>query len=203
MVVISIKSGQDNGFLYEASVQDKNEDLIAGLVDVWNMRIRLNMLVGGIRELAKYGPMKPKEDQGIDSIKEQYEGAAVEKSSTYNPDPSGVRTGNGPGIQLAETLERVCKDVEDVLSPNLVKQRVAISMEMLNDKLANCRGAVMMSYPMGLPAWDPVALCLEGEDGLDGTQASGTIYIYIYKVKITFILESSYCIDIEIYHYCM
>jgi hypothetical protein len=32
MVVISIKSGGQDGFLYEASVQDMNEDLIAGLV---------------------------------------------------------------------------------------------------------------------------------------------------------------------------
>lgn len=32
------------------------------------MRIRLNMLIGAMRELAKFGPMKPKEDQGIDSV---------------------------------------------------------------------------------------------------------------------------------------
>jgi len=115
MVVISIKSGGQDGFLYEASVQDMNEDLIAGLVSdsaliagkihqrvhqqknekkwkkvifsklqnvykippllyflkvrVWNMRIRMNMLIGAMRDLAKYGPMKPKEDQGIDSVK--------------------------------------------------------------------------------------------------------------------------------------
>jgi hypothetical protein len=38
-------------------------------VRVWNMRIRMNMLIGAMRDLAKYGPMKPKEDQGIDSVK--------------------------------------------------------------------------------------------------------------------------------------
>lgn len=32
MVVFSIKSGGQDGFLYEASVQDLNEDVIAGLV---------------------------------------------------------------------------------------------------------------------------------------------------------------------------
>jgi len=175
MVVFSIKNGNADGFLYEASVQDTNDDLIAGLVNVWNTRIRLNMLVGAIRELASHGPMKPQEDHGIDSIKEQYEGAAIEKGSTYNPDPGGVRTGNGPGPELSETLARVCQDAEDALSPNLVKQRVAMSVEVLEDKLANCRGAVMMAYPMGLPAWDPVALLLEGEDGLDGTQAASEL----------------------------
>merc|ERR1719502_2567647 len=39
-------------------------------------------------------------------------------------------------------------------------------MDLLDDKLANMQGAVMMAYPMGLPAWDTVA------QGLDGTQAS-------------------------------
>ena len=34
----------------------------------------------------------------------------------------------------------------------------------------------MMAYPMGLPAWDPVALCINGEDGLDGTQVCGGMF---------------------------
>jgi hypothetical protein len=37
------------------------------------------------------------------------------------------------------------------------------------------QGAVMMAYPMGLPAWDPIALCLQGDEGLDGTQAAGDL----------------------------
>lgn len=171
MVVFVIKKSNDDQFLYEASVQDQNEALIAGLVQVWNMRLRIGQLIGGLRDLAKYGPMKPNEEQGIDSLKEQYEGAALEKSPHYASDPSGMRTGNGPGPQLAETLEQVCADAEAALSANLVKQRVAVTTDMLDDKLANMQGAVMMAYPMGLPAWDTVSLTLNGEDGLEGTQA--------------------------------
>lgn len=52
----------------------------------------------------------------IVQIKEQYEGAAIEKGGDYNADPGGLRTGNGPGPQLSETIESVCKDVEDALS---------------------------------------------------------------------------------------
>jgi len=175
MVVFHIKNGTADGFLYECSVQDTNEDLVAGLVAVWNMRIRLQMLVGAVRELAAFGPMKPTDEHGIDSIKEQYEGAAVEKGASYAADPSGTRTGNGPGPQLAMTMERVCQDAVDALSPNLVKQRVALNLAALDDKLANVKGAVMMAYPMGLPAWDPVALCVAGDEGLDGTQAAAEL----------------------------
>jgi hypothetical protein len=175
MVVFHIKNGQQDGFLYEASVQDSNDDLIAGLVRVWNMRLRLSMLVGAVSDLAKYGPMKPQDEQGIDSIKEEFEGLRLEKSATYCADPAGNRTGNGPGPQLAETLARVCQDATDALSPNMVKQRVAVGLPQLEDRLANLRGAVMMAFPMGLPAWDPVALCLAGDDGLDGTQAAADL----------------------------
>ena len=69
VVVFVIKKSQDDQFLYEASVQEQNEAVIAGLVEVWNMRLRLAQLVGGLRDLAKYGPMKPTEDQGIDEVK--------------------------------------------------------------------------------------------------------------------------------------
>lgn len=175
MVVFHLKNGQADGFLYEASVQNTNDELIEGLVAVWNMRIRLTMLIGAVRELAQYGPMKPQEEHGIDSIKEEYEGASIERSAAYAADPSGTRTGNGPGPQLAETLERVCADAQDALSPDLVRRRLAVSMAALEDKLANLKGAVMMAYPMGLPAWDPVALCIAGEDGLDGTQAAAEL----------------------------
>lgn len=33
------------------------------------MRIRLQMLVGAVRELAAFGPMKPTDEHGIDSVK--------------------------------------------------------------------------------------------------------------------------------------
>lgn len=173
MVVFHVKDGQQDGFLYEASVQDSNDALIRGLANLWNKRLRLGLLAGSVRELAKYGPMKASEDQGIDAIKEEYEGTNIEKSGTYAADPTGNRTGNAPPAQLVETMERVCQDAEDALSPTLVKQRVALTSEMLDDKISNIRGAVMMAYPMGLPAWDTVSLALDGDDAaLEGTPAA-------------------------------
>jgi hypothetical protein len=32
------------------------------------MRIRLNMLIGSVRDLAKFGPMKPTEEHGLDEV---------------------------------------------------------------------------------------------------------------------------------------
>jgi len=131
-------------------------------------------LIEAIPALANHGPMKSSDDQGNDDLREQYEAASVEKTSHYTADPSGQRTGNGPGPQFSDVFENVCRDAEAVLSADMVRARVAVNVEMLQEKISNIRGAVMMAYPMGLPRWDPIAIALEnpGSDGLDGTPAS-------------------------------
>ena len=51
-------------------------------------------IIGSIRELGVHGPMKSPDKVSIDSIDEQYQGKIIEKGPYYNPDPSGIRTGN-------------------------------------------------------------------------------------------------------------
>jgi hypothetical protein len=79
------------------------------------MRLRLRQLIGGLREMALYGPMKPPDKAGLDEINEKYSGELVDKTPHYQADPTGSRTGNGVGPQLSETIERVCKDTEAIL----------------------------------------------------------------------------------------
>ena len=45
-----------------------------------------------------------------------------------------------------------------------VERKVVLNHKMLQDKLDEIRGAVMICYPMGLPQWDPVRSILDGED---------------------------------------
>ena len=115
MVVIQIKKENDS-FLYETSCEKSNDYVVRDLVNVWNLRLRLQQLVGGLRELALYGPMKPPDKAGLDEIEEKYNGAVLSKNEYYQADPTGHRTGNGVGPQLSETIEKVCKDTESVLS---------------------------------------------------------------------------------------
>ena len=115
MVVIQIKSGEQDGFLYETTCATTNDALVRDLVKVWNLRIRLKQLAGGIRELAQYGPMKNPKDAGLDEVQEKYNNMTIDKNEYYQPDPSGARTGNGVGPQLTETIERVAVDVESML----------------------------------------------------------------------------------------
>lgn len=117
MVVIHIKNTEQDQFLYETQCSTPNDDMVRDIVKVWNMRLRLALLSGALREMAKYGPMKEPSKAGLDEVKERYEGVTIEKSEFYAADPTGVRTGCGVGPQLTETIERVCLDIESVLGP--------------------------------------------------------------------------------------
>jgi hypothetical protein len=174
MVVIQIKSSDTDTFLFETSVEKQGDEVVRDIVEIWNLRVRLAQLCGSMRDMAAHGPMKPIDKAGLDHIQEQ-EGAVIEKGEYYNADPQGNRTGNGVGPQLTETIERVCLDAEAVCSANNVKMKMAITRDMLQEKMDNMRGAVTMAFPMGLPEWDTVRLTIESDAGLDGTAAGQSI----------------------------
>ena len=46
--------------------------------------------------------------------------------------------------------------------------RVALTKELLQEKIDNIRGAVTIAYPMGLPEWDPVPLIIVDKDEVAG-----------------------------------
>lgn len=176
MVVISIKTGNgEDGFLYETTTDSSCDTMIRDLTEVWNLRVRLRQLCGALRDLGDHGPMKPPDKAGLDSIDEDYRDVKIDKNEYYKPDPTGNRTGNGPGPHLRETIERVCVDAESILDKNNVTRKIAVTLKGLTEKLDNMRGAVMMAYPMGLPAWDTVKLTIESADGLEGTAAGQEI----------------------------
>lgn len=171
MVVIQIKNSDKDTFLYETSCNISNDQLLRDLVNVWNLRLRLRQLIGGLREMALYGPMKEPNKVGIDEIQEKYNNVLIEKNQYYQADPTGNRTGNGVGPQLTETIERVCLDAEAILDANNAARKVSVSLALLQERLDNMRGVVIMAYPMGLPEWDTVRLTIQGNEGLEGTSA--------------------------------
>ncbi|GMI21403.1 hypothetical protein TeGR_g3008 [Tetraparma gracilis] len=175
MVIISVKQSSGDGFLYSTPTSTPNSDLISSLCALHNARLRVRILAPSLRELAKHGPMKKGEDQGLDEVQEEHGGKAIEKNEWYQADPSGLRTGNGPGPRLAETLGRVAAEAEAYCAKEQVTARVNLDMAVVEDKIANMRGAVVMAYPMGLPEWDTIALALNSVDGLEGTGVAAEV----------------------------
>jgi hypothetical protein len=80
------------------------KDAVRELVQVHNLRHRIHRLKLEGEELAKYGPAKHPDRQGID----QYSEEPVEKGPHYNMDPTGRRTGNGACAPAAWGLAPPC-----------------------------------------------------------------------------------------------
>jgi len=122
-----VKFGQEDEFLYETTGKTSNDALIRELVQLNNTRVRIAYLCGSLRELAEHGPAKPQNEAGLDHIMEEMQGKKVEKSSTYEEDPTGNRTGNGVGDQMTQVFEDVCNDGEAYISKNQAKLRKALT----------------------------------------------------------------------------
>mmetsp|Transcript_5464 Transcript_5464/g.8005 ORF Transcript_5464/g.8005 Transcript_5464/m.8005 type:complete len:163 (+) Transcript_5464:2359-2847(+) len=115
MVVISVKNADGDGFLFETTTDTKNEELIRSLVNIQNDRLRSRLIIDAVRGLAAHGPMKKPQEAGLDEVKETIGGETVEKGPNYAADPTGARTGNAPDAKLAETLERVARDLDEYI----------------------------------------------------------------------------------------
>lgn len=177
MVVIVCKQSDSVQWLVETTCAESNDALIRRMVRIHNLRIKIEQLSGAVGELAKFGPSKPSGEEGIDEItdrqREAEGGVVPPRGDNYQADPSGKRTGQAPSAQIRTVLEKVCADAVQSISKDQVARKVALSTELLQEKVDTIRGAVTIAYPMGLPPYDPVRCMLESEvvDGYGGNTA--------------------------------
>ena len=62
MVLISLKSNNNDGFLYETTTSTKVDDLINALVEIHNARVLSCLIADAVKGLATHGVMKRPED---------------------------------------------------------------------------------------------------------------------------------------------
>mmetsp|Transcript_15160 Transcript_15160/g.27418 ORF Transcript_15160/g.27418 Transcript_15160/m.27418 type:complete len:291 (-) Transcript_15160:1405-2277(-) len=179
MVLISLKStlgapSNNDGFLYETTTSTKVDDLIQSLVETHNARLRCCLIMDSVRGLAVHGVMKRPENAGTDEVQELM-GKEVEKGPNYVADPSGLRSGNPPDAEMAEVLKREAKSLEEYVGKHQVERKVALTMDCIEEKISNVRGAVTMAYPMGLPEWELSRMALDDPvEKLKGTYLCGS-----------------------------
>lgn len=169
MVVIHLKRSEDQQFLYETSVETPVKAAVAELAAINNLRHRIQRLKLEGGELAKYGPSKHPDKQGLDEYQAEFGYGQVEKGSNYKADPTGRRIGNAPDENVAKVLTKTLDDAMAVQHKDQVAKKVPLTVAMLEEAIDTVRGAVMIAYPMGLPEWDLVRQCLEGTEELAGT----------------------------------
>ncbi|KAJ0395535.1 hypothetical protein ATCC90586_006761 [Pythium insidiosum] len=174
MVLVHVKRGDKNEFLYETTGAASNDALIRELCAVNNARLRLQALADALPSLAKFGVAKSPNEQGLDQYQEGNE--SKPRGEFYEPDPLGLRTGEGVGPQLTEVLTAVAEDAKQYLNSKLqIDLKVCMKQDVLNEKLMNIRGAVMMAFPMGLPPHDPIKLLLDSPSVEDALAESSSV----------------------------
>eukprot|EP00775_Hariotina_reticulata_P013529 gene13529-13655_t len=169
MVLLHLKNSDEDQFLFETTVQASVKDTIVQLANIYNLRHRIVRLKLEGEELAKYGPAKQPDKQGIDQYAEQ----PVQQEQFYTMDPTGRRTGNACDPQVAQKLGHELEQAAAAASKSLVQQRRPLTAGDLEAAIDNIRGAVMICYPAGLPEWDFVRQCLELREDLSGTNFGG------------------------------
>jgi hypothetical protein len=179
MVVFLVKNSAENTFLFEATCDTPTDELVRTLAIVWNYRVLIKSLCDNCERLAEFGPAKEEKKRGLDSIVEEHGGITgtetLEKGPHYKADPLGDRTGNACAPQLAEVITKTVADARAAVDPEQVARKVALTVELLQEKMANLRGAVTIAFPMGLPAWDSVRFVTENEEALTGGALVGDL----------------------------
>ncbi|KAL3770834.1 hypothetical protein ACHAWU_006393 [Discostella pseudostelligera] len=202
MVLISLKStlggasgsGGDDGFLFETTASTPVDDLIESLVEIHNARVRSRLIIDSVKDLALYGIMKRLESVGTDEVclflvkmqiafwfaavsrQSHHRSAQIEKGPNYIADPSRERSGNPPDAQMAEILQREVESLEAYIDKQQVQNKIALTMDCIEEKINNVRGAVAMAYPMGLPEWDSARRVIDDSiDNLKDTNLGSSL----------------------------
>lgn len=180
MVILHIKRGAENQFLYETSVASAVSQVIKDIVFIYNGRLKVGRICGEIEELCKHGPMFPPEilgltDEQVQELKltDAWE-TKVEPSGgwTYNRDPIGRRNGRQPCAAMQDILRKSINDAKELVSKKLVEANKALTIKQVQEALALLSGTVTIVYPMQLPPHDSIRMELANTEDLCGTQAS-------------------------------
>jgi len=180
MVLITIKSGNDPQFLFDVPAKTEIEKVREQVRLIYNARLKVERIATEIDQLAQYGTILPdnmqglNEDQIIDlKLKDPWtencvpSGGAIENKDIYNR-----RNGQRPNDSMVKILQDTITKSKESISKKKIDEKVALSLEMVQESIDNMKGACMIVYPMGLPPHDPIQAEFENREDLSGQQAS-------------------------------
>ncbi|KAK9865940.1 hypothetical protein WJX84_010576 [Apatococcus fuscideae] len=166
MVRLHVKRSDKQEFLFETTVEAEVSEVIKQVVEINNLKHKIERLRLEGGELAKFGPALSPEDQ---EEEEDDNAAAVSHEEGLTIDPTGRRSGQACRQEQQEQLLKVLDEAAASVSQEQVAKKVPLERGALLQAIDDVRGAVMAAYPHGLPAWDRVRQALEGREQLSGT----------------------------------
>jgi len=180
MVLITIKSGNDPQFLFDVPAKTEVEKVREQVRLIYNARLKVERIATEIDQLAQYGTILPENMQGLNEdqiidlkLKDPWtekcipSGGAIENKDIYNR-----RNGQRPNDNMVKILQDTITKSKESISKKKIEEKVALTLEMVQESIDNMKGACMIVYPMGLPPHDPIQAEFENREDLSGQQAS-------------------------------
>ncbi|XP_061658382.1 cilia- and flagella-associated protein 298 [Syngnathoides biaculeatus] len=180
MVILHVKRGDESHFLFSTGVHEPVDVLVRDITNIYNGRLKVDRLCAEMAELAEHGVTLPPNMQGLTDeqlvdlkLKDEWEDKCVPSGgAVFKKDDVGRRNGHAPDEKMKAILLKTADEAKALISKKQAEAGVCVTMAMVNEALAQLRGAVMIVYPMGLPPHDPVRMELEDREDLSGMQAS-------------------------------
>lgn len=180
MVVLHYKKNDLNQFLFETTMQTPVEQCLEDMVELNNLRLKLDRAAMALEDLASKGPMKPEELRGL---KDYDEYVRNEDVTTINglkkmPPKVGTReivdeTHYRTGWLLNEEITKMMLDeatkAKQLIYKGQVDNKVCLNKNMILEELDVIRGLTMMAYPAyhGLGEWEPIKVIMENREEFD------------------------------------
>lgn len=182
MVVIHFKRSDNNQFLYETTADTKIDDLLVSLVEINNLRLKIDRASVALEELASKGPLKPEGLRGLDekgyddylksddlTVKNGLKDMPPKVGVRFSADDSHYRTGWILSEDMTQKMLDLSMELKKVIHKSTVDQKKFLSKELLTEQLDLVRGLMMMAYPgfHGLGQWEPIWVILENKEEFD------------------------------------
>ncbi|XP_017486593.1 PREDICTED: UPF0769 protein CG18675-like, partial [Rhagoletis zephyria] len=180
MVLLHVKRGDENLFIYETSVDEGTTQVIREITAIYNGRLKVYRICSEIEELIEHGTMLPPEMVGLTDEQVQElklsdiwaEKCIPAGGFIVNKDPLGRRNGHQPQERMREMLKQAMEDAKKIIDKKLVAARQPLNLKNIGEALNLLRGAVTIVYPMQLPPHDTIRMEFANTEDLHGTQAS-------------------------------
>ncbi|XP_049881430.1 cilia- and flagella-associated protein 298-A [Pectinophora gossypiella] len=179
MVILHVKRGDENQFLYETNVDNEVDDVVKDIVAIYNGRLKVTRICYEGEELMKHGTFMPLEMQGLtdEQVKElkltdPWAKRCAPPDYVECKDDMGRRCGLAPPTHMQEVLKKAIETAKEYVSKKHVDLRYCMTQKDVARALDELRGATKIVFPNGLPPHDPVRMELDNVEDLTGTQAS-------------------------------
>ncbi|KAI8128824.1 hypothetical protein FF38_12051 [Lucilia cuprina] len=180
MVILHVKRGDENLFLYETTVNENTSNIIKDITAIYNGRLKIERICMEMEELASHGTLLPPEilgltDEQVEELKLKDvwgEKCIPSGGFVYNKDPIGRRNGRQPKENMQQVLRNAVKDAKAMIDKKLVLAKQPLTLKIVGEAISLLKGAVTIVYPMQLPPHDIIRMEFNNTEDLTGTQAS-------------------------------